>query len=388
MNHWEKGKVMILSSNYGEGHAQAAKAVEEALKLHYPLVQSIVVDFMELTHPLFHPISRYGFIQLVKRFPAFYGYLFQKTRENNSLSIMLKKMNRFGLGRMLSLIREVQPTAIISTFPMAAGAVSMLKGYGVIDIPAVTIITDHTDHSYWIHPFTDQYIVGSDSVQRRLTRLGISESRIAVTGIPIRPSFCRSYSRDRLKRKHRLDPHLSTVLFMGGGYGLIGKALQSLQAIETLPSPIQIIFVCGHNDKLKKQVLEKTALSKHRVLVTGYIDYVHELMAVSDLMITKAGGLSTSEAIALELPMLLYQPLPGQERDNAAFLIESGVAIEAESIHELVHAITDVVEHPESLCLMKENAKRLNQKQAAQEAIDVILSTKTSPNYRWEEVYV
>ncbi|MFC6604556.1 hypothetical protein ACFQDF_28270 [Ectobacillus funiculus] len=149
---------------------------------------------------------------------------------------------------MLKLIEEIQPTVVVSTFPLAAAVMSKLKSYGLTDIPTVTTITDHTDHSCWIYPFTDQYIVGSGVVRDSLKSLGVEESRIAVTGIPIRQQFSQTFQREEILKKYGLDPHLPTLLMMGGGCGMIGDGNSTIQEIDALPEPIQLIIVCGHNE--------------------------------------------------------------------------------------------------------------------------------------------
>lgn len=373
-------KMLILSGSLGDGHKQAANALREASRL-YPSeveVETLVVDFMEWTHPHLHSLGRYLYIQGVRKFPSVYGYLFQKTRRPNSLSDVLKRLKWFGLSRTIRLIENFQPDVIVSTFPVAAAAISNLKGHGLTTIPSVTVITDHTDHSYWVHNHTDQYIVGSGRVRESLIRLGVPEAKIAVTGIPIRPDFCRAYDRNVLFEKYGLQSDLPTILVMGGGFGMIGSGLVDLMQSDVLSSPLQFIIVCGHNEKLKSQLTAALAESKHRIMITGFIDHVHELMAISDLIITKPGGLTTSEAIALELPMLLYKPLPGQEQDNAAYLLQAGLAMQADNEGDLFAKLTEAMEDSRMLAAMRMKAKQMQGKRAAYQALDTILHTRTS----------
>lgn len=366
--------MLILSGDYGDGHLQAAYAIQATTRMSQPDLKTVLIDFMEWNHPYIHPISRYIYVRGIQKFPSVYGYFFQKTRGNHS-SRFLKTFNFFGMKRMVKLLREVQPAVVVSTFPFAAAAMSMLKAYGLTDVPTVTIITDHTDHSYWIHPHTDRYIVGSDFVRQGLRRAGIRDSQIAVTGIPIRPEFSQSYSKDLLKVKHGLRPDLPTILLIGGGQGIFGDGLFSL---DEFPETLQLIVVCGHNEKLLQKLSEHANRSKHRFLLTGYINYIHELMIVSDLIITKPGGLTTSEAIALELPMLFYKPLPGQEQDNARFLLQSGVAMQANDAVELHEILAQVLQHPELLWEMRQKARQFATKWAAFDALEVIVQTMQS----------
>ncbi|MEH7413811.1 glycosyltransferase [Neobacillus drentensis] len=375
-----KEKVLILTGNYGDGHIQVAQALHDAIEMRYPSLEPVVFDFMEWVHPYSNQFSRFIYLQGVKKFPQVYGFIYQKTRKVNKLSNVMKSILSTGVGRMLKLIEEVQPTVVVSTFPLAAAVMSKVKSLGLTDIPTVTTITDHTDHSCWIYPFTDQYIVGSKIVRDSLIELGVEENRIAHTGIPIRQQFSQAFQREEIFAKYGLDPHMSTILVMGGGCGMIGDGNSTIEEIDALSKPIQLIIVCGHNEKLRMQLQEKLKDSKHRIHLTGYIQYVHELMAISDLMITKPGGVTTFEAIAMELPMLLYKPIPGQEQDNAKFLVRSGVAVQAKTNQELMDRLSTLLGKKEILQEMRENTKQFHPKESAFASIEVIMNNKKADN--------
>ena len=163
----------------------------------------------------------------------------------------------------------------------------------------MTVLTDYTDHSYWVHPYTDRYLVGAEQVKQRLIRHRVPADRIVVTGIPVRLPFTRTYDRRALRNKYGLDPAIPTVLVMGGGYGLIGRQLPSVLQTAAFSAPVQFILVCGRNDKLRQKLEEELGRAKtpHRIAVTGYVDHVHELMALSDMIVTKPGGITVSEAL-------------------------------------------------------------------------------------------
>jgi processive 1,2-diacylglycerol beta-glucosyltransferase len=371
-----KEKILILTGNYGDGHIQVAQALQEAIQIRFPRLEPVIFDFMDWVHPISKHLSRSLYIQGVKKFPLLYGYIYQKTRGVNTLSKMIKKLFCTGLGRMLKLIEEVQPTVVVSTFPLAAAVMSKLKSSGLSNIPAVTTITDHTDHSCWIYPYTDRYIVGSGIVRDSLIHLGVEKERIAVTGIPLRQQFSQTFQKEKILRKYNLESNIPTVLVMGGGCGFIGAGISTIQELEELPLTIQLIIVCGHNEKLLMQLREKLKNSKHRIHLTGYIEYVHELMAISDLMITKPGGVSTFEAISMELPMLLYKPIPGQEQDNAKFLIQSGVAIQAITERDLTYFLSKFLDNENLLKHMRENSKQFHPGESAFASAEVIFDTK------------
>lgn len=373
----DRQKILILCGDLGDGHKQAARALLEAAEMCEPNVPTEIVDFLEWTHPHLHSFSRYCYIRWLKTFPGLYGYLFQKTRNDNSFSHLFKKIRLFGLSRMLKLLAEVKPTVVVSTFPSAAAAMSVLKMNGLTDVPTVTVITDHTDHSYWVHPGTDRYLVGSDRVKRALSRYHIPDRLITVTGIPVRSQFCQPLDKKCLRERHGLDLTLPTVMVMGGGLGMIDKSFIQVLLSDELPQRMQFVIVCGHNEKLRQKLAEELWATKHRVHLTGYVDYVHELMAASDLLITKPGGLTTAEALSLELPMLLFKPLPGQEMDNATYLTESGLALRAESNTHLVEILVDMIENPGILHKIRYRAKQNQTKTAAAEALQAILNTRS-----------
>ncbi|REE81184.1 processive 1,2-diacylglycerol beta-glucosyltransferase [Paenibacillus taihuensis] len=370
----ERGPILILTGDYGSGHVQAAGALRNAIKAAHPELATMVVDYMVQAHPLMHPLSKYMYLNGVQSFPRAYGYLYSKTRGQNRLSSSLKFMHGFGLGKFLAMLERVKPSAIISTFPLAAGAASFMKVNGYCHVPIITVITDFTDHSYWLHPQTDLYIVGSQEVAHRLTKVGVDSSRIAVTGIPIRPEYSRSYDKQAIRAELGLRSDLPTLLVMGGGDGLMGQEVtESLCSwVQSHERPdLQMIIVCGHNEKLRQQLLKLREDSYVPLVVTGFTDRIPELMAASDILITKSGGLTSSEALASGLPMLIYKPLPGQEIDNANFLSHSGAALHLSSLDQLKRAVRVLLKNNSHLETMRRQALRVSKPYAAESAAHI-----------------
>lgn len=381
-----KEKVLLLTGALGEGHNQAAKAILEASRILRPEMEIVTVDFLEWTHPLLHNVGKFCYLHWVKTMPSMYGYLYRKTRDENTLSKMFKKIKAFSVSRMLKLLREVQPTAVVSTFPSAAAAMSLLKSHRLTNVPTVTVITDYTNHSYWVHPHTDRYLVGSKQVRDALLRYRIPEDRIAVTGIPIRLSFSRSLDRDRLKARYGIHDDVPTVLVMGGGYGFIGRELVGMLKYCASRLPARFIIVCGRNERLREQLDRELGCYHSRIIITGYVDHVHELMALSDFMVTKPGGLTVSEALAMELPMLLYKPIPGQEQDNASYLVREGAALEARNPEELMRQLFHLIYHKPSLQKLKKKSKICTMKEGAVHALHSIVEIQGHPAPVWQEV--
>ncbi len=375
MNDCEKEKILILSATFGDGHKQVAKAINEAIEFTLPNVEPIILDVMEWIHPSLYPVSNYFYRRIIKKFPQVYSYLYKRTREKNSFSVRLNTLFTVGMGSMLEILEKINPSVVVSTYPFASSIMSKLKEQGLIDIPFVTIITDYTDHSFWIHPYTDQYIVGSNQIRDRLICLGVESHKINNTGIPICQKFLKHQSRSILAPKYGLNSNKFTILVMGGGDGFIGKGLSSFQAFEGLALQVQFIIICGRNKRLRKQIEEELKTSKHNFLVTGYCDCVNEMMAISDLLISKPGGVTISEAMAMELPLLIYNPLPGQEEDNATFLVDAGLAFRAENEKELITKIHSIIYDSIPLLSMKQKTRKYQTKTASIDALDIILRT-------------
>ncbi|MHB1684746.1 MAG: MGDG synthase family glycosyltransferase [Bacilli bacterium] len=329
-------RLLILSASYGEGHQQAALAVRDALMDENPDLDLQIVDYLEMVHPMLNSVARYCYMKSVRFAPALYGLFYKGTSRIAPSSLIQRRLNHLGYEDLADYLSAYKPDVILSTFPTPAGVVSMLKEQGLIDIPAATVITDHAIHSQWIHHYTDHYFVGSEHVKRGLMIRGVDERRISVTGIPVRPAFLAANNRAEVRAKLGLEDDYPTLLIMGGAYGVLGDIVQICEELFQSDRRAQLIVVCGRNEKLRQTIEQLSKDAKNPVWVFGFTREVHELMAVSDLIVTKAGGLTISEALAMELPMLLYRPIPGQETQNATFLVKSRVAVLARTRRQVL----------------------------------------------------
>ncbi|MFW5433470.1 MGDG synthase family glycosyltransferase [Paenibacillus apiarius] len=358
METQRKAQVLVLTGAIGHGHVQTANAIRESAAAWFQEEVDVrVVDYMEQMAPHLHGVGSYCFIQWLKLFPNMYGYLFEMTRKDRGLAQLLKSVRLTSLRPLSKLVQRMRPDVIVSTFPAASAAVSKLKERGLVDCPAVTVITDHTDHSFWLHPYTDLYMVGSEEARNVLVAQGISAARIEVTGIPVRPAFYNTYDKQELRERRGLDGSAMTVLMMGGGCGLLDASL--LRELEKAPwaRSMQFIVICGRNERLQHQLARWAGQTTLRVHIEGYVEAVHEYMAMSDLMITKSGGVTTTEAVVQKLPLLVYKPLPGQEQDNIRYLLRNGLARRAKSADDLLSKLASFEAQPEQLERMRERAQ-------------------------------
>nr|NNM90482.1 hypothetical protein [Bacilli bacterium] len=329
------GRVLILSASYGEGHQQAALAVQDALIGENPDVEVKIIDYMRMVHPIINSVARYCYLKSVRFAPALYGLFYKGTSRISPESLLQRRLNHLGYDDLAEFLDDYKPDVVLSTFPTPAGVMSLLKKRNLTTVPDATVITDHAIHSQWIHPYTDRYFVGSERVKKGLILRGIAEDRIQITGIPIRTNFLASMDRKTIRLKFGLDESMPTLLMMAGSSGNMGDAAQICELLFNSSTKMQVLVVCGRNEKLHKEIKAIATHTTNPVWVFGFTREVHELMAVSDLIITKAGGLTVSEALAMELPMLLYRPIPGQETQNASYLVRSRVAVFARNRNQV-----------------------------------------------------
>lgn len=367
-------KVLILSSTLGQGHQQAALAIQEELLSLNGVMDVRVIDYLQMVYPLLNSFARYCYFKSARYVPSLYRAFYHYTGQLKPASSS-QKLFYLGKERLIQYLNTFQPDLVISTFPTPAGILSKLKEQGIIQFPTVTVITDYAFHGQWIQTHTDMYFVGNDFLKQRLMDFGIPDSKIAVTGIPIRNKFYQSVDRVSLQNKYHLTSQLPTVLVMGGAYGILQDIAKICEKLFHYPQLLQVLVVCGRNKKLYNQIQQAAKEALNPVQVFGFVQDMHELMAVSDLIITKAGGLTVSESLAMGLPMLLYKPIPGQEEQNSDFLVESKVAVLAKTRMDVEKYLETLLEmESELLQSLRKNTESISKAYAVKEIVNRIQS--------------
>ncbi|CAM3444607.1 glycosyltransferase [Hydrogenibacillus schlegelii] len=369
-------RVLVFYSDYGDGHRHAAQAIAEGIRARDPAVDVVVHDFMRETHPFLHPLMQRAFLGALKFFPKVYRLAYRRTQEQTEAPL-LDWLTSLGEKRLLEHVAKTKPDIVVSTHPFAARGMAHLVREGWVDVPAVTVITDHSDHRYWLAEGTSLYLVGSETLKRRLEELGVPESEVAATGIPVSLRFGEAPSRTAARAHLGLPAAQPVVMVMGGGFGLLHDALKLLRALQATGA--EILLVAGRNERLKKEVERRVRRGRLRVRAYGYVERIERLMAAADVLVTKPGGLTTAEALALGLPMVLYSSLPGQEEDNARFLVSGGAAVRAETPEEAAAAVGALLASPERLAALRRAAAALGRPEAALEAADKILQLMRNP---------
>lgn len=367
-------RVLILSAAFGAGHVKAAEALKGALLELVPGGEVVVVDFLRYFNQYVARVAERAYITATRRVPKAYEFLYEY-EEQRPFTQMKRLQSSIGVIKLARLVDEVRPDVIVSTHFFPAGAVWRLQvrlAKQGRHIPNAVVMTDYVPHPIWVFPAVDAFFVAHDDMRDYLLEMGIAPEKIQVTGIPIKGEFSRPGARAELIEKHGLDPSRPLVLVVSGGRG-VGPFAQIMEAVGQINVPAQLAVIAGRNPALEKQLQKRARRMKTPVRVLGYVENVHEWMAMADLLISKAGGLTVSEAMAAGLPMLIVRPIPGQEVGNTEFLVERGAGRYIKEVDELPGVVDSLLREPATLELMRAAAREIARPDAAFEAAQVIL---------------
>ncbi|MCX7206783.1 MAG: glycosyltransferase [Proteobacteria bacterium] len=369
-------KILLLSVSAGAGHVRAAEAIRAYANMNDAPLDVVHLDVMQYVTAGFRKIYTDFYIKLVNKAPAIWGYLYNYTNDaqaDSSIEKLRKKLERMNARALLKEIAEFNPDAIICTHFLPAEILSRLLKKEVLNCPVWVQVTDFDLHRMWVHDGMAGYFAANDEVAFRMRAQGIAAEKISVTGIPIMPSFAAVASREACAAEFGLDAKRTTILLMGGGAGL--GSLDTIAArLLTLEGDFQLIVMAGKNEAALVALQALTVRYPDRVLPQGFTDKVERLMACADLVVTKPGGLTTSECLAMGLPMIVNAPIPGQEERNADFLLEQGVALKAFDAVTLEYRIQYLLDNPGKLADMSAKARALGRPSAAQQVLDTVLA--------------
>ncbi|PKM77133.1 MAG: UDP-N-acetylglucosamine--LPS N-acetylglucosamine transferase [Firmicutes bacterium HGW-Firmicutes-15] len=366
-------RVLIFSATFGAGHVRAAEALIESIRKINPSAEVKHLDCWAILSKNFNAILTDFYIGMIKRTPKIWGRLYYGTARISSDSILQRFLNNTGHSKYLEYIHSFQPELIICTYPTVAGVIARLKVKKIVNIPLVVVITDYTVHNQWIHSGVDLYIVGSTDIYNSFVSMGINAASIKVTGIPVSPKFECDLDRSQIMANLGLLPNLPTCLIMGGAYGVLSELRELCKTLAGTLIPSQSIVVCGQDKHLYKSLDDVIDNARNPMVRYGYVRNVDELMSAADIVITKAGGLTVSEALTKRLPIIIYKPIPGQEQENAAFLERIGAGRTANTRTELERILLSLLEHPEKMESMRHAAANALPGHAADRAVQHML---------------
>ena len=366
-------KILILSASAGAGHIRAAEALEKAFAEAGGGEQVRHVDTLEFTNPLFRRMYSKAYLDMVNTMPEVLGWLYDsldKPWKHRPTKFAFEKLNTRPFAKLL---KSYQPDVTICTHFLPAEIIAWMRTKAKLVCRQATVVTDFDVHALWLCHRCEHYFVALDETRAHLEELGVAAGKITVSGIPIDPVFARPADKLAMRQKHGLDPDLTTILISAGGFG-VGRVGGLVASLMNLRHPAQVIAICGKNAEMKAQVDAQVAAHGPgpKVKVLGFTTAMDELMAASDLIVGKPGGLTTSESLARGLAYVVVNPIPGQEERNSDHLLEEGVAIRCNNLPVLAYKVDKLLDDPARLAAMKASALRMSRPDAARTIVESI----------------
>ena len=364
-------RVLITTVTVGSGHLQAARALEQAwLSLHPDQVSC--VDALDFGPRLYRKVYRDTYLRLIAHAPELWGMLFKKT-DNPRLAIRLSRWRRgFSKAvnaRFIKHLQQFKPHLLFSTHYMPLQLIPGLKAKPIGFNPfTVCVVTDFKAHTLWMNPAVDLYCVPTVETNASLVARGAPADRIAVTGIPISPGFAEILDAKAVRHELALREDLPVLLVLGGGFGL-GPVAEIMRGIDGLSRTVQVVVVAGSNQELRRELASHDFRQPVRIL--GFVSNMREWMTAADLILTKPGGLTSAEALAVGRPILIVNPIPGQEAANSDFLLEHGAAVKANRTEDISFRLEQLLGSPQLVELTR-RATSLGKPRAALEICRIV----------------
>ncbi len=368
--------VLIPTVTAGAGHLQAALALEEAWRALRPADEVRRVDVLDYTPRWYRKIYVKGYLKLIEHAPDLYAMVFRKT--DNPLRIKELTAFRRRSSRMIAtkFVKELvafQPEVILAPhylpLEILGGVLAKRRYRGKLNPFTACIVTDFEAHALWMEPCVNLFCVAAGATKARLIARGAADDDVEITGIPIAAKFSAHVDAGAVRKQFGFKSNVPTLLVLSGGFGM-GPVREILAELDKVERALQIIIVCGKNEKLRQQL--SAATTRHSMQVLGFATNMHELMAATDLILTKPGGLTTSEALAMGKPLLILNPIPGQEAANSDFLLEQGAAVKVNCLEDLPFKLTNLLDS-KKLAQMSGAARELGKPRAAASVCEAVL---------------
>lgn len=360
-------RIAVLHATAGSGHKSAAIALANALAEQSPDAMVREVDTLLFTSRLYRTSYSQGYIAVSSRAPQLWGTIYalsEQQRLVRALAPGREAFDRLSLRRLLRVVDREKPDAIVCTHFLPVEALWPRRRANKLPVPLYVVITDFTANPVWIYPHVDRYFVASDQTADELHELGVPRERIEVTGIPVDPRFGRTIGREAARARFGLNASGPVALVMGGGSG-VGPMAELADKLIALPMAPEVVVVCGTNEKLRLQLEESAAARTGRLKALGFTHEVDALLEAADVVVSKAGGLTCSEALIKRTPLVVFRPTPGQEVRNAQYLESGGAAVHASSVDDVALTVERWLADPAARERVRENAGRLAHPDAA-----------------------
>ena len=366
-------RILILHASVGSGHKRAGEALRVAFQRRQP-GQVELVDVLDHANPVFRRAYARSYVQMTDKLPALWSYVYEQTdreifRYTNDIRALADAIGAWGLRRLL---RDYQPRVIVCTHFLPAEVLAARKARAQLPQPLYCVLTDYAAHLFWAYQNVDGYFVATDQPRAQLVQRRVSPEIIRVTGIPVDPVVTIPKQRDATRAEHNLSSDRPVITLFGGG---LDSRHVRIMIEGLLQSAITgtVIVVAGRNEDLQADLADLQGTGRLELRMLGFIDYVDDLIVASDVVITKAGGLTVTEILGRATPMIIIDPIPGQEESNADYLAAVGAGISIRLPEHVAYAVTRLLDDTTRLRQIRETAARAARPRAALDIAEAIL---------------
>ena len=365
-------KILIVSVKAGAGHLKAAEAVEATVAKYQPNVEVKNVDLLDYSNELIKYLYGKMYLDIVRAFPELYAYSYKHYESSKKFIKPRFLIDKFNFSDFFEIIENFSPDRVVATHFISEAVLENYRRKREKHFKIAVTLTDYEFHPVWLVPNIDLYFTATEEVRSSLLFHGVPPERIFISGIPVHPKFSEEKDRKELLAKYGLNNHSPVILISAGSFGVtpLSEVIEDFGSIE---GKFQIMVVCGNNAELRKDLETKQKSEPRLKKVFGFVDFMDELMAFSDLLITKPGGITVSESIAVGLPMIFIEPIPGQEEANADYLIEQGAGVKARNLPVLLHKLGLLLRNPGKLADMSKRARAISRPYAARMIVEEVI---------------
>ncbi len=382
--------ILILTSNTGGGHLKASEAIYEHIKLQNLNYDVKTINTLDYVNPYFNKLVTSFYSECVKKYPDLFGKIYYYSESEHVpisiFSLILKNLSK----KLLPVINKFKTDIVISTHPFSTEMVSYLKKIGSIkNVKLINLLTDYAPHKFWIHDYVDAYITASEQMTEDMINRGVDENIIHPIGIPVGVNFLKSYDKNEELKSIGFNESSFTILLMSGSLG-VDYVIKVFKLLINLNKDIQIIIITGNNDCLYQKFSDLISKCKNTSIkfhLLSFTKNVSKYMKISDVIITKPGGLTTTEAIYSQLPIIFFDAIPGQEEKNADFILKNKIGMRISNSQESINLFEELIDNKSILDEMKENILSVKKINFIDNLIDIMNSLYPEEQYLQNKNY-
>lgn len=377
--------ILLFYASYGSGHLSAASAIEQYIKEHYPNDKTFKIDCVEYINRSINKISTSAYKNIILKTPLLWGQVY-KLLKNDAILDITQFSNRFMAKKIFKLFEDFEPDLVISCHPLGGQITAFLKSHNKTNCKLATVMTDFASHKQWLigKDYTDYFFVSNIEMKTSLISEGIFPNKIYVSGIPISPNFYKNYDKESIYNSLKILKNKKNIIFFGGGsLGLssstnVQNILTSL--LQATNESYQIIIISGKNQKLYNE-FQKTITNTNHTSNTKLIDFttqIPELLPITSFVITKPGGLTITECITSNVPVILINPIPGQEKENAQYIVDKKMGIWIKTNKPTPEYFQDILNDDKLIKEIKNNQKIYSHLNSTQNICNILINNKKS----------